>query len=191
MLQREPKGIGALIFQIEPEREGVFMSDVTKNEVSGKPTNGRNAKEQRDIDMTMRFWHSVDTRLKDEHISRAELGRRTNLSNQSLTSAKYLKSKVNIFTVLRITKALDCTVEDLIYGSSSTQLHSEGKCVKLVEQAREEAESDGISALIKLFSELTSDEQLAVLIHVFSLLGVSPRELMQKLDATNNIGGDK
>lgn len=167
------------------------MSDVIKNEVSETTTAGRKYKEQKDIDMTMRFWHSVDTRLKDEHISRAEFSRRANLSNQSLTSAKYLQSKVNIYTALRITKALDCTVEDLLYGSSSNQPTDKGKCVKLIEQVREEAEGNGISALTKLFTELTSDEQLAVLIHVFSMLGLGPRELIAKLDATSDVGGDK
>ena len=146
---------------------------------------GRNPEQ----DITARFWRSVDARLKEAGMPRAELGRRAGLSPQSLSSAKYLKTSINIFTALRIAEALGCTIEELIDDSYELpRSHRVKKYACLIAEVKEEAGSNGISKLAELFGKLTEDEQLAVLVHAFSILGISPKKTLEKIGTTDNKG---
>lgn len=142
-------------------------------------------------EMSVRFWNAVDSKLKEAHMSRTELAKKAKLSPQSLTSAKYLKTNLTIFTVLRLTKALGCTIEDLIYDKSDAVTHRDAEYASLFEEGKEESDMCEISALSELFNELTNDEKLAVLVHVYSLLGLSVRETMKKIDDENIEGENK
>lgn len=135
-------------------------------------------------EMSLRFWKSIDVKLKECHMSRTELAKRAKLSPQSLTPAKYLKSNLTIFTALRITKALGCTIEDLIYDHTDQKSHRNNASTQ-VKINQEDVELCGISALSELFNDLTNDEQLAVLVHVFSVLGISVKKTMEKIDAVS------
>lgn len=142
-------------------------------------------KEERNLEITTTFWHSVELRLKDLGKSRAWLSKEAGLSAQSLTSAIYLDSKLNIYTVLRITKVLNCTIEDLLYGSSSTSSndHSE-QCLNLLKAVDAEKETNSLASLTSLFRYLNKNEQEAVLVHVFSLLGVDAQETINRVRKT-------
>lgn len=143
-------------------------------------------------EMSNRFWNSVDSRLKEAKMSRTDLGRKANLSAQSLTSAKYLKSNINIFTALRITEAFGCTIEDLIYDSSEiSEVHRAEEYASLIKEVKEEADSDGVSKLVELFGKLREDEQEAVLIHALSILGIRPKTTMAKIEETKTIGDER
>lgn len=150
----------------------------------GRPRVKKNARNE---EISEIFWHSVEAKIRDEGISKAELSRRADLSNQSLSSAKYLKTTINVFTVLRITKALNCTVEDLLYGTSAQHGHREEKCTHLVEQVKGEKGTREILNLTNLFGKLTKQEQEAVLVHIFSILGVSPKETIEKMSEKNSV----
>lgn len=141
-------------------------------------------------DMSMRFWKSVDAKLKECHMSRTELAKKAKLSPQSLTSAKYLRSNLTIYTVLRITKALGCMIEDLIYDQSDLIAHRGFESTSLAGEVTED-ETCSISSLSKHFDELKDDEKLAVLVHVYSILGISVRETMEKIDAVSIKGEEK
>lgn len=174
-----------------PEREGVKMQDITTKDeqvvaqetetVKGRPRVRTNARNE---EISEVFWHSVETKTREAGISRAELSRRSDLSNQTLSSAKYLKTTIKISAALRLTKALGCTIEDLLYGTSAQGGHRDDKYTSLVEQVKTEKGTKEIPNLTKLFCELTQQEQDAVLIHIFSLMGVSPKEVIEKMDGT-------
>lgn len=142
-------------------------------------------KEDRHLEITTTFWHSVDLRLKDMGKSRAWLSKEAGLSAQSLTSAIYLKSKLNIYTVLRITKVLDCTIEDLLYGSSSIPGGREkSQYEDLLKAAEEEKETNGLASITGLFRYLSKTEQEAVLVHLFSLFGFEPQGTLNRIQKT-------
>lgn len=147
-----------------------------------KEEDAKSVKEIRNEEITNTFWHSVDVRLKDLGQSRAWLGKKAGLSQQSITSAIYLKSKVNIFTALRVAEALGCTIEDLLYGGSDCRDEERSsKCVNILEDAKKELDTSSVSATSALFQRLSLDEQDAVLIHMFSLLGMKPADIISRM----------
>lgn len=142
-------------------------------------------KKTRNIEISEAFWNSVEVRLRTMKKSKNWLAEQTGLSAQSMTSAKYLHSTINIFTVLRICRALDCTAEELLYGSASTEnaAHMQ-KTAALIEEVRKEKNenSRSLAATVELFQNLTKDEKKAVLVHILTLMGKSPKEAVACLE---------
>lgn len=142
-------------------------------------------KKMRELEITEAFWNSIDVRLKAMGKSKRWLAAETGLSAQSITSAKYLKSTVNIFTTLRICKALNCTVEDLIYGYASTANSEQKEAVNsLIEDVQNEIaeNSRSVATAAELFQHLPEADRKAVMVHVFMLLGKTPRDAIDCIE---------
>ena len=140
-------------------------------------------KEERERDISTTFWTNVDNRLKETGHTNAWLGRETGLLPQSIVSAKYHGSSVNIYTALRICKALDCTIEDMLNGASpkSSSQSSERISKELVANAEKERDTSRFTDSAILFKQLSKMQQEAVLVHLFSCLNVGPEETLERI----------
>ena len=135
-------------------------------------------KKTRELEINEAFWNSIEVRLKAMGKSMRWLGEQTGMRAQSMTSAKYLKSTVNIFTTLRICRALNCTVEDLIYGSMSTTNNKRQEEIdELIESVKGEIDTNSrsVTSTAELFQYLSEKDREAVVVHVLMHLGKSPR----------------
>lgn len=130
------------------------------------------------------FWQNVNIKLKEQKKTKEWLGQQTGIATQSISSAIYHKSTVNVYTALRICAALNCSVEDMLYGTSPDIAEMQENIESsLVQQAEEEGGSSQIVATSKLFQRLKKEEQKAILVHLFSLLGMNPKTTLCKIDA--------
>lgn len=133
-----------------------------------------------------RFWHTVDVRLKEKGKSKSWLAREIGVPPQTIISAKYLKSHINLFTVIKVSKALDCTAEELLLGSQATNISVKKSTI---EKAKEETHTNRFIGLIELFQELSPSAREAVIIHTFSLLGMTPKETFEHLNKVGEKDG--
>lgn len=145
-------------------------------------TDPKSLKEERERDITTTFWYNVEKRLKETGHTNAWLGRATGLLPQSIVSAKYHGSSVNIYTALRICKALDCTIEDMLYSGAPVSTKSSESINKdLVENAEKERDTSRFTDSALLFKQLSKIQQEAVLVHLFSCLNVGPEETLKRI----------
>ncbi len=151
-------------------------------------------KKTRNIEISEAFWRSVEVRLRTMKKSKNWLAEQTGLSAQSMTSAKYLHSTISIFTVLRISRALDCTIEELLYGSASTEnaAHMKKSAALIEEVKKDKSEnSRSVAATVELFQNLPREEKKAVLVHILTLMGRTPKEAVEWLEEAEVAGDEK
>lgn len=124
------------------------------------------------------FWHTVRIKLREKKKSVAWLADRAGFSRQSIATAISQNSTIRIQTALRIAKALDCTVGELIYGVRSRHDQKTGEQLS---QRMGYLNADLQNGISEKFSELTVNEQKALLIHATSYLGISPEDILKEV----------
>ena len=135
-------------------------------------------KEQKRGEIRDRFWYTVDMRLKEMGKSKSWLAREIGVPAQSLLSATYLKSHINLFNLLKISNVLGCSVEEMLLGTKRTvrQVNEED-----IKRAKDEANTNNFLGIMDLFQNLSQSSRKAVVIHIFSLMGISPEETLERL----------
>lgn len=144
--------------------------------------------EQKRGEIRDRFWYTVDMRLKEMGKSKSWLARKIGVPPQSLISATYLKSSISLFNLIKISNVLDCSVEEMLLGTKSTtkQISPE-----TIEKAKAESNTNSFLGVVDLFQNLSESSRKAVIIHICSLLGMSPEETLRRLkkDPKLEMGG--
>lgn len=79
----------------------------------------------------------------------------------------------------------------MIYDKSDAVTHRDAEYASLIEESKEESDTYEISTLAELFNELKDSEQVAVLVHVFSLLGLTVKKTIERIEDVESIEGEK
>lgn len=124
------------------------------------------------------FWYTVRLKLREQKKSVAWLAEQAGFSRQSIATAMSQNSTIRIQTALRLAKALDCSVGELVYGARSRHDRKTGEPLS---QKMGYINTDLQQAVNDRFSELTSDEQKAILIHAASYFGITPEEILKEV----------
>lgn len=141
-------------------------------------------KEQKRGEIRDRFWYTVDMRLKEMGKSKSWLAREIGVPPQSLISATYLKSNINLFNLIKISNVLGCSVEEMLLGAKST---TKQVSEDTIQKAKAEANTNGFLGVVDLFQNLSESSRKAVIIHTCSLLGMSPEETLKRLQKESQV----